>query len=153
MRKLIICPVIILTLVCGSVVFGADKPELDTKTTLSVINTVMEFYYAKHHGDMEKLQTLFLKKMSADETRNEIGSAITYDREKDEFRKIKIFDEEKMEFRELNISSENPDIASVVVRVWYKNGLLAPPYEDDLIILKIVGNQWKIVEFGPPGLP
>ncbi len=153
MRKFSIYMIIIFTVVYGSVARGADKLELDTKTTLSIINTVMDFYYARHHGDMEKLQTLFLKKMSTNKVKNYIGWTSIYDREKDEFRKIKVFDEEKMEFKELNISPENPDIAGVVVRVWYKKGISIPPYEDALIILKKIGDKWKILEITEPGLP
>ncbi|MBW2621492.1 MAG: hypothetical protein JRD68_01180 [Deltaproteobacteria bacterium] len=153
MSKLLICLAMTLIILFSSVTHGADKTELNNKTVLSILNTVMEFYYAKYRGDMAKLQTLFLKKMSANEIRNYIGSAIAYNREKKVFRKIKVLDEEKMEFRELNVSLENPDTASVVVRVWYKKGISVPPYEDDLIILKKVEDQWKIVEFGPPGLP
>ncbi len=153
MRKLAIYLVIVLTLVSGSAAQGADKLELDTKTALSVINTVMEFYYARHHGDLEKLQSLLFENMSTNKAKMYIGWTSIYNREKDEFRIVKVFDEEKMEFRELNISSENPDIASVVVRAWYKKGISIPPYEDALIILKKVGNKWKILEITEPGLP
>ncbi len=137
MHKILICLVIILTLVCGSVAFGADKPELDTKTTLSIINTVMEFFYARHHGDTDKIRSMLTEQQVADN----IDRWITV---------LKSGEEEKIEFTELYFSPENPLNVGVEIRILY--GLESPPL-DYLMILQKIGDKWKISNFDEIGIP
>ncbi len=136
MSKILIYLVIMLAILSGSVAFGADKPELDTKTTLSIINTVMEFYYAKHHGDADKIQSMFIELRPYWLNRLSTTS--------------RLYKSEKMEFTEIIVTSKTPLIVEVVTRFSY--GMKSPPW-DYLMILKKVGDKWKISHFDGLGLP
>ncbi|MEE9517177.1 MAG: hypothetical protein V3V52_08735 [Candidatus Adiutricales bacterium] len=140
MSKISVCLVIILTILCGSVAFGADKPELHTKTVLSVVNVVLDLYYTLHRGNADEFQSMFLEKQPVGLVEYWISNTKRYN----------LYDYQKMEFIELNILSKNPVKVKVVIRFSY--GKESPP-SDDLIILKKVGEQWKISHFGGLGLP
>ncbi len=134
MYKLLICMVMVLTIVVGSISYGADMPKLDNKTTLSIINFIMEFYYAMHHGEADKVQAMFIPKRSV----NVIHSWIR------DMRRQKIYDYEKMEITGVSVSPDEPDEVDVFVK--FKKSELYPlfPIYEELIILKLIGNQWKI---------
>ncbi len=152
MHRLLICMVMVLAIVIGSIIYIVNKPKLDTETILSIFNTIMEFYYAEHHGNFDKLQTMFYKEMSTDKIKNVIGSGSAYIEATKKSRVIKRLNEEKMEFIELYIGSKKPLLVEIVVRVWSKKDISPPPYSDDLIVLKKIEGQWKIIEFTVPGL-
>ncbi len=137
MSKILIYLVIMIAILSGSAAHGKDKLELDTKTTLSIINTVMEFYYARHHGDADKIRAMLLKEQLIDNVDSWVNG-------------YELGDEKKMEFIKLYISPKNPLVVGVVVRFSY--GEKSPPW-DDLIRLKKTGGQWKILELTAPGLP
>ena len=137
MSRLLICLVVMLTLICGSIAHGASKPDLDTKATLSIINTVLEFYYARYYKNAEKIQSMFITPLS-NYNLNRLSSASRFHKNK------------TMEFTELIVLSKKPFKVEVVIRFSY--GREAPPW-DYIMILKKIGDQWKISHFGGLGLP
>jgi len=110
MSKISISVIVLILVLCGSFTYGAEKPELDTKTTLSVINTVMEFYYARHHGDADKIESMFTELNDYWRTRLSSHSVL--------------FKSKKMEFSEISVTSEDPLTVAVVIKFSY--GLESP---------------------------
>ena len=143
MNKLSIYLIVLLTIFYGSIAHGAEKLELDTKTTLSIINTVMDLYYTLHRGNEDEIQAKFLTKQPIVLVKHWIDIAKRY----------KFQDKDKLEFRKIGVSPKNSSIVSVYLRLWNKEKNFPPPYNDDLIILKRIGSQWKIMELTAPNLP
>ena len=104
------------------------------------MNTVIEFYYAMHTGNEEKIQFMTLQELPA----------TTVSRWAEN---VRLCRERKFEFVELNNSPDNPDTTvAVIIRFWFLFDN-SSTYVDDLITLKKVGDLWKIKLFTEPNLP
>ena len=137
MSKLSIYIIVLLTIFYGSIAYGADKPELDTETTLSIINIVMEYYYAEHHRNTDKIKALLLDPPLGNNFDNLIPGN-------------QLGDEETIKFMDIDVSLKRPLRVGVVVRFSY--GIRLPPW-DDYFILEKKGNNWKIVQVRGLRLP
>ncbi|MBW2621538.1 MAG: hypothetical protein JRD68_01410 [Deltaproteobacteria bacterium] len=140
MSKKSIFLILICIMLFSSFSCGADKLDLDKETTLTILNTVMEFYYAMHNGNEEKIQFLTLEELPAAKVTHMATN-------------VKLCQESHIEFTELTVSPDNPsDTVAVIITFW--------PIEEDsaifvekLITLKKVGDFWKIKLFTEPNLP